>query len=906
MSLVALPDDAYRPRVHDPRVGFFGISFHDFAQPVQRPLQQQWVSRHRLMRGPDGTIANPIVYYIDPGIPEPVRTATMQGVKWWEDAFAKAGLPGGFRVEMLPAGVDPMDVRYNVVQWENRNERGWSVGGSLGDPRTGEILKAMARMDCHRARTDYNLYAGLKGADAAAADTAFILARVRQVSAHEVGHTLGLGHNYIASTYERGSVMDYPAPRVRLDARGEIDLSQAYAVGPGDYDVWAIRWGYGIFPQAAEADSLRAIVREGLGKGYLYLSDTDARPEYASDPRTNLWDDAGSSEDFWRHQTAVRKVAMARFGERAIRPGDPLALLQERFAPVYFMHRFAMNGLSKSIGGLEYTNALRGDGQQATRPVSADRQRRALALLLQGLQPAMLAIPDTVVTLLGPRRERDHAAGRAVRHAHASRVRRAGRRAHARADDRRRAAAARPRRARRAAVAPRRRAAAPGRGHRRAAGGDASDRDGRCTECRAAARRAPRRRRSAADARGRCRRVAGRARDGRSAARRSGGRGPASARDERGERDRRGGRGARALALRRRRRHALADAPRAARADAGARAAAGRPVRRGAVSASRVTLDGILRARSVIDPRFLDSPQRAFAGLDEALGARVVLKIETLNPVRSFKGRGADCYVAARVQEAGARGEGPPRLVCASAGNFGQGIAHAARARGASAVVYASASANALKVARMRALGAEVRIAGADFDAAKDAARAAADAEGVPFVEDGRELAVTEGAGTMGLELAEWPDPIDLALIPLGNGALLAGVGHALRARSPSTRIVAVCAAGAPAMARSLRERRVVETARVDTIADGIAVRVPVPEALDDLRGIVDDVVLVDDRSIVAAMRLVHEHAGLVVEPAGAVGVAAMLAHPDLVRGTCVATPLCGSNLTPAQLADWL
>jgi hypothetical protein len=273
----------------------------------------------------------------------------------------------------------------------------------MSDPRTGEILKAMARMDSHRARTDYNLYAGLMGADAAAADTAFVLARVRQVSAHEVGHTLGLSHNYIASTYaDRGSVMDYPAPRVLLRPDGGFDLSAAYGVGPGEYDVWAIRWGYTPFPAAGEADSLRAIVREGLRKGYLYLSDADARPDFASDPRTVLWDDAATAPEFWRRQLAARRAAMARFGERAVRPGDPLALLHERFAPVYFMHRFALNGVARALGGLEYANAVRGDAQQATRPVSAARQREALRLLAEALAPAELDVPDTVRTLLGP------------------------------------------------------------------------------------------------------------------------------------------------------------------------------------------------------------------------------------------------------------------------------------------------------------------------------------------------------------------------------------------------------------------------------------------------------------------------------------------------------------------------
>jgi hypothetical protein len=258
-------------------------------------------------------------------------------------------------------------------------------------------------MDSHRNRTDYNIYASLVGAAPPAADTAFILARIRQVTAHEIGHTIGMAHNYIASTYERGSVMDYPAPRVRLNAEGEIDLSAAYDRGPGEYDVWAVRWAYGIFPPATEGDSLNAIVREGLRKGYLFLTDGDSRPDFASDPRTNLWDDAATEIDFLRHQTDVRRVAMRRFGLGNLRPGEPVALLQERFAPLYFFHRFAINSATKAIGGMEYTNAVVGDGQQATRTVSAARQRRALAALVAGLQPAELAIPDTVLTLLAPR-----------------------------------------------------------------------------------------------------------------------------------------------------------------------------------------------------------------------------------------------------------------------------------------------------------------------------------------------------------------------------------------------------------------------------------------------------------------------------------------------------------------------
>lgn len=405
-TFLRLPDASYRPRAWDPRTGYFATRSRDYFQPLQGRLEQHAIARHRLVRqaptDPNSPFVSPIVYYIDPGIPEPVRSATMQGAKWWEEAFDRAGLRGGFRVEWLPAGVDPMDARYNVVQWENRNERGWSIGGSLSDPRTGEILKGMARLDSHRARTDYNLFAALMGAAPTSADTAFILGRIRQVTAHEIGHTLGLAHNYIASTYDRGSVMDYPAPRVRV-VNGAIDLSEAYAVGPGVFDVWAIRWGYGTFPAATEADSLRVIAQEGVDHGWLFLSDNDARPESAADPRVVLWDDAGTALEFLARQLAVRTLAIANFGLGNIRPGEPVALLQERFAPLYFWHRFAVSALVRTIGGLKYTFAVAGDGENAVQTLPASAQRSALAQLMTTLTPRTLTIPDTVLALMSPR-----------------------------------------------------------------------------------------------------------------------------------------------------------------------------------------------------------------------------------------------------------------------------------------------------------------------------------------------------------------------------------------------------------------------------------------------------------------------------------------------------------------------
>lgn len=313
---------------------------------------------------------------------------------------------------------------------------------------------------------------------------------------------------------------------------------------------------------------------------------------------------------------------------------------------------------------------------------------------------------------------------------------------------------------------------------------------------------------------------------------------------------------------------------------------------------ARISLDRIARAAREIDPVFRQSPQFRPESLGEALGVSLTVKVETVNPIRSFKGRGADFFIREL-------GDASIPLVCASAGNFGQGLAYAARRVGQRLDVFASEVANPLKVDRMRSFGATVRQVGRDFDAAKAAAKAYAAAHGAMYVEDGREVAISEGAGSIAVELTASPDPFDAVVVPLGNGALLGGVATWLRAHAPSARIVGVCASGAPSMEQSWRQHAVIETATADTIADGIAVRVPIAEAVDDLQGTVDDIVLVDDTVTLEAMRLLFTHLGIVVEPAGAVGVAAIMADRARYAGQRVATILCGGNLTPEQITAY-
>ena len=312
----------------------------------------------------------------------------------------------------------------------------------------------------------------------------------------------------------------------------------------------------------------------------------------------------------------------------------------------------------------------------------------------------------------------------------------------------------------------------------------------------------------------------------------------------------------------------------------------------------RLSVERIEQATRIIDPVFLNSPQFRAETLEQQLGCRVVVKVETLNPIRSFKGRGAEYFTATL--------EGRPHLVCATAGNFGQGMAFAARKRGLRLTIFASVNANPLKVERMRALGAEVRLVGENFKVAHSAAKVFAAETGAQLIEDGRIPAITEGAGTIGLELLRWPEPFDAILVPLGDGALLAGVARWVKAHWPATQMIGICANGAPAMERSWRARQVRELRGTETIADGIEVQSPYPEAVADLVGLADDILLVEDHALIAAMQQAHRELGVVLEPAGGAGLAALATHRERFKGQLIGTILTGGNVTAEQMRQWL
>ncbi|MCL6266111.1 zinc-dependent metalloprotease [Flagellimonas myxillae] len=412
-SLIELPDDNYKKRVFDPRSGSYPFSYYDYATPVQEPILKRFVTRHRLnKKNPNADISEavePIIYYLDNGTPEPVRSALLDGGRWWNQAFEAIGYKDAFQLKILPDDADPMDVRYNVIQWVHRSTRGWSYGMSVTDPRTGEIIKGHVSLGSLRIRQDFLIAQALMNQPFAERDDNYepmlemALARIRQLSAHEIGHTLGFAHNFAASTNNRASVMDYPHPQFELD-NGTISFSNAYDTGIGDWDKVTVAYSYADFPNGTdENEALKAILKKSQDDGLRYISDQDARPRGGSHALAHLWDNGRNASQELDNVLEIRKTAIDNFSMDNIRSGEPNSVLEDVFAPLYFFHRYQTEAVSKLIGGLDYNYATKGDGQHTVRTVSAASQENALKTILKTLNASEIALPKDKLELFPPR-----------------------------------------------------------------------------------------------------------------------------------------------------------------------------------------------------------------------------------------------------------------------------------------------------------------------------------------------------------------------------------------------------------------------------------------------------------------------------------------------------------------------
>jgi Met-zincin/Domain of unknown function (DUF5117) len=411
-SFVQLPDSNFKPRKFDPRSGYYNLSYYDYATPINESLEKRFITRHRLeKKNPTALLSEPvkpIIYYMDPGAPEPIRSALMEGTRWWNQAFEAAGYKDAFRVELLPEDADPMDVRYNLINWVHRSTRGWSYGGGVTDPRTGEIIKGHVVLGSLRVRQDFLIAEGLlapyeDGKPVSKEMEQLALNRLKQLAAHEVGHTLGLAHAYSSSSENRSSVMDYPQPLAKL-INGKIDISDAYDDKIGEWDKVSIAFGYQDFPDGVNEDkALEEIVQNSLKDGLTFLSDQDARPMGSAHPFTHLWDNGREAADELNRMLEIRSVVLRNFGEKNIKSGTPMAMLEEALVPMYFYHRYQTEAAAKLIGGLNYRYALKGDGQMVTAFVSAEQQQKALDALIKTVSPANLMLQESLLKIIPPR-----------------------------------------------------------------------------------------------------------------------------------------------------------------------------------------------------------------------------------------------------------------------------------------------------------------------------------------------------------------------------------------------------------------------------------------------------------------------------------------------------------------------
>lgn len=412
-SFIELPDNNYKPREFHPFSGYNTMSFYDYASPIEQSMEKKYIARHRLeKKDPTAAISEavePIIYYLDPGTPEPVRSALLEGGRWWNQAFEAAGYKDAFQVRMLPDTADLLDVRYNVIQWVHRSTRGWSYGASVSDPRTGEIIKGHVSLGSLRVRQDFLIAQGLlspfgEGDDNDKEMMAMAVARLRQLSAHEIGHTIGLSHNFASSYNDRASVMDYPHPMVELGKDGKLDFSKAYEVGIGDWDKRTIIYGYQDFPDGTdEKKALKNIIDESIKDGYLFISDSDSRPTGGAHPYSHLWDNGQSPTIELDRLSAIRIQTMKQFGENSITTGTAYSRLENVLVPIYLAHRYQVEAVAKMIGGVNYSYALKGDPQPVINEVlNPQIQKQALTSMLGTLNPAFLEIPEHILKLIPP------------------------------------------------------------------------------------------------------------------------------------------------------------------------------------------------------------------------------------------------------------------------------------------------------------------------------------------------------------------------------------------------------------------------------------------------------------------------------------------------------------------------